>query len=189
MSNIAAIRASVDQPTHTSENRRRLAGANNTTERAYGASRTVRPARPTDVAAHFGAQIDRLRLDLRAQRPKAATRRLSLSGASSSAVYGARVKSIRRINDCPCESGIDRFDCPCCGYRTLHVSGGTAEYEICQVCFWQHDHVDEADSERPPLGPNGVTLSDARSNFLAFGACERKWIENVRPARPDEARV
>jgi Cysteine-rich CPCC len=69
---------------------------------------------------------------------------------------------------------------------TLEVTGGTAEHEICKVCFWQHDHVDEAEPDRPPLGPNRVALSEARENFAAFGACERKHVRHVRPPRQDE---
>lgn len=91
-----------------------------------------------------------------------------------------------RVDDCPCESGIDRFACPCCRYTTLTVYGGSAEYEICQVCGWQHDHVDEAEPDAPPLGPNRVSLSQARANFMEFGASERRLIGHMRPPRPDE---
>ena len=91
-----------------------------------------------------------------------------------------------RIDGCPCERGVDRFACPCCGYVTLDATGGSAEYEICPVCFWQHDHVDEASPERPPLGPNRVSLAQARRNFSAFGAAEEKHLRNVRPPRSDE---
>ena len=94
--------------------------------------------------------------------------------------------SIHKIDDCPCESGIDRFVCPCCGYLTLQVVSGTAEHEICKVCFWQHDHVDEAEPDRPPLGPNGVSLSQAQQNFAAFGACGPRYVANVRPPLADE---
>lgn len=69
---------------------------------------------------------------------------------------------------------------------TLEVSNGTAEYEICAVCFWQHDHVDEADPDRPPLGPNSVSLAQARRNYATFGACERRLAKQVRDPRPDE---
>lgn len=93
---------------------------------------------------------------------------------------------LARLDHCPCESGIDRFTCPCCGYLTVEVSGGTAEYEICQVCFWQHDHVDEADPDRQPMGPNRVPLNEARANYAALGACESQWLANVRPPRADE---
>jgi hypothetical protein len=87
----------------------------------------------------------------------------------AAANYDALMTRLARLDHCPCESGIDRFTCPCCGYLTLKVSGGTAEYEICQVCFWQHDHVDEADPDRQPLGPNRVPLNEACQ--LCGGEC------------------
>src|SRR4051794_28656867 len=63
-------------------------------------------------------------------------RRLPLRGTCDSA-RGRRQKrrevtlpsvSVSRIDNCPCESGIERFACPCCGYLTLEATGGTAEY-------------------------------------------------------------
>jgi hypothetical protein len=69
---------------------------------------------------------------------------------------------------------------------TLHVTSGTAEYEICEVCLWRHDHVDEAEPDRPPLGPNSVSLTLARQNCTAFGASDPKYVGNVRPPSPDE---
>ena len=79
--------------------------------------------------------------------------------------------------------------CPCCGFVTLEVTGGTAEYEICSVCFWQHDHVDEADPDGAPLGPNRVSLTEARANVAAFGAAERGHIAHVRGPLPSERPV
>jgi Cysteine-rich CPCC len=99
------------------------------------------------------------------------------------------VASRGRIDDCPCESGVDRFACPCCGHLALQVTSGTAEHEICAVCFWQHDHVDEADPDAPPSGPNGVSLRQGRANFGELGACERRYARRVRPPRPGEARA
>jgi hypothetical protein len=90
-----------------------------------------------------------------------------------------------RINDCPCESGIDRFTCPCCRFVTLEVSWGTAEYEICPVCFWQHNHVVEADPTRSG-GPTPISLAQARENYREFGAVQRRFIAHVRPPRIDE---
>ncbi|HKO26074.1 MAG TPA: CPCC family cysteine-rich protein [Solirubrobacteraceae bacterium] len=74
------------------------------------------------------------------------------------------------------------FPCPCCGYRTLPARSPSDE--ICPVCFWQDDFVDNQD--RDVLGPNHVTLSVARANFLSLGACEERWVGRVRPPRPEE---
>jgi hypothetical protein len=67
--------------------------------------------------------------------------------------------------------------CPCCDYFSLESWG---EYEICRVCFWEHDglDVDELDEHS---GPNHLTLRDARRNFAEFGACDRAMLKNVIP--------
>jgi Cysteine-rich CPCC len=74
------------------------------------------------------------------------------------------------------------FACPCCGYRTL--PGPSPSDEICPVCFWQDDFVDNQDTD--VLGPNRVTLSVARANFLAIGASEERLAEFVRTPLPEE---
>jgi len=76
------------------------------------------------------------------------------------------------------------YRCPCCGYRTLH---GRVGYEICSVCFWEDDGQDSHDADRVRGGPNGVlSLTVARKNFKAFGACEKRAVANVRKPLPDE---
>jgi hypothetical protein len=74
------------------------------------------------------------------------------------------------------------FPCPCCGYRTLSIASPSDE--ICAVCFWQDDYVDNQDTGI--LGPNRVRLSVARENYARHGAHEQRWLPNVRPPRPDE---
>lgn len=77
--------------------------------------------------------------------------------------------------------------CPCCGCKTL--SERTA-FEICEVCFWEDDGQDDGDADENRGGPNGaLSLTEARANYLRFGACEAKMVENVRPARPEEVPV
>ena len=78
-------------------------------------------------------------------------------------------------------SGV-RYPCPCCGYRTL--PGPSPTDEICPVCFWQDDFVDNHDTD--VLGPNKVTLSEARANFARLGASEQRFVVEVRPPRPEE---
>ncbi|WP_345779118.1 CPCC family cysteine-rich protein [Vibrio sp. Isolate24] len=63
------------------------------------------------------------------------------------------------------------YACPCCGYATI---GKPAEYEICEICFWEDD------------GQDGVSLSEARFNFLVFGAAEQKDLRHCRsPSKTD----
>ncbi|MFB9215669.1 CPCC family cysteine-rich protein [Vibrio sinaloensis] len=75
------------------------------------------------------------------------------------------------------------YACPCCGYATI---GEPAEYEICEICFWEDDGQDDPDSENFLGGPNGVSLNEARFNFLVFGAAEQKDLRHCRePSESD----
>ena len=90
--------------------------------------------------------------------------------------YTARVNA-RQRRDLP-------LRCPCCGCKT--VSERTA-FEICEVCFWEDDGQDDGDADENRGGPNGsLSLTEARANYLRFGACEESMVENVRPPRPEE---
>lgn len=77
-----------------------------------------------------------------------------------------------------------KYECPCCGYRTLTERGG---YEICPVCFWEDDGQDAADADTVRGGPNSsLSLSQAKANFGAFGACEEQHRKHVRKATTSE---
>jgi Cysteine-rich CPCC len=77
---------------------------------------------------------------------------------------------------------MSRYPCPCCGHLTLPEPAGS--FEICPVCFWQDDPVDNEDTE--VTGPNHLRLSVARDNFRRIGAAEARVVPFVRPPRPDE---
>jgi hypothetical protein len=86
--------------------------------------------------------------------------------------------SVRR----PPEGG--PYPCPCCGCRTLDKRGGS---DICPVCFWEDDGQDDQDAEVVRGGPNGsLSLAQARENDRRFGACEERFVADVRPPRPEE---
>lgn len=68
--------------------------------------------------------------------------------------------------------------CPCCDFRTLESRGA---YLICSVCYWE----DEGDIPAHwKGGANRVSLSEARRNFIQFGACERSAVSRVDPDGP-----
>jgi hypothetical protein len=76
------------------------------------------------------------------------------------------------------------YRCPCCGYQTLPERG---EYDICPVCFWEDDGQDDADADTVRGGPNGrLSLTQARANFGKFGACEQRFVGNVRLPHDEE---
>ncbi len=68
-----------------------------------------------------------------------------------------------------------REQCPCCGYVTLPERGMSL---ICPVCYWEDDaFVGDRLDERSLC--NKMTLCEARSNFAAIGACDRKMLPHV----------
>ena len=74
--------------------------------------------------------------------------------------------------------------CLCCGSRTLHTPG---TFELCPVCWWQDDGQDETDADVVRGGPNGLlSLTAARANFLALGACDPQFRTRVRAASASE---
>jgi hypothetical protein len=77
-----------------------------------------------------------------------------------------------------------KFTCPCCGYNTLDEQPpGT--YDICRICFWEDDGVqfDDPDYEG---GANEVSLRQGQINYQNFGACEERFISNVRKPNKDD---
>lgn len=81
---------------------------------------------------------------------------------------------------------LNKFACPCCGYRTLEEKpAGT--YAICEVCFWEDDLTQLKDPNNSG-GANKVSLRQAQKNFQEFGASDKEMIKNVRPPHQDELR-
>lgn len=77
-----------------------------------------------------------------------------------------------------------RQACPCCGYLTLSERGA---YEVCRVCFWEDDGQDDHDADVVRGGPNSsISLTEARRNFAAYGASERRVVHLVREPFPEE---
>jgi hypothetical protein len=66
------------------------------------------------------------------------------------------------------------IQCACCD----HFSLDDGDWEICPVCFWEDDGLGLDDPDEKS-GPNHITLRQARANFAAFGACDRRLLPNV----------
>ncbi len=83
---------------------------------------------------------------------------------------------------CDPEGGL--IACPCCASLTLPARG---HYELCPVCFWEDDGQDNDDADVVRGGPNGpLSLTQARANYAALGACDRAFLQQVRSSRPEE---
>ena len=71
-----------------------------------------------------------------------------------------------------------RYPCRCCGFWTLS-DPQTGNYEVCPVCFWEDDAVQNADPEYEG-GTNRVSLSEARGKYIRIGDCEKRSVGSVR---------
>ena len=77
-----------------------------------------------------------------------------------------------------------KLSCPCCRALTLDARAG---FECCPVCYWEDDGQDDPDADEVRGGPNGMlSLTEARQNFAAFGASERRYTTHVREPSSDE---
>ena len=80
-----------------------------------------------------------------------------------------------------------KIKCPCCGNYYVVADFYDERYigEICPICYWQYDVVGQ-EKETIAIGPNKVSLIEARENYKNFGASEARFIENVRKPTMDE---
>ena len=67
--------------------------------------------------------------------------------------------------------------CPCCYYVVI------AErdiYDICSVCYWEDEGIKwDSEIDLESVANHGLTLREARKNFIEFGARDQKWIGKV----------
>ena len=82
------------------------------------------------------------------------------------------------------------LECPCCGNFTIEdtwINGEPLEVitDICSVCFWNFDLVDQENPDRP-MGPNAVSLNQSKKNYEKFGAVEQRLFKYVREPLPEE---
>lgn len=91
---------------------------------------------------------------------------LNLSNLLNNLIYRDKIKRLK-------EAGIY---CLCCGCKTLYQKDN---HEICPVCFWEDDLLDESGIS----GANGISLTQAKENFINFGACTENMLKNVLPKK------
>ena len=74
--------------------------------------------------------------------------------------------------------------CPCCNCLTIDDDIYPI-VDICEVCYWEYDEVAQ-DNPDKIIGPNSVSLNEAKSNFLKFGASDIKFKDVVRKPTDEE---
>lgn len=76
------------------------------------------------------------------------------------------------------------IQCPCC-YNFTIDSDDEVIVDICDVCFWQYDWVAHS---KPDIiiGPNHVSLNDARENYVRYGVSEPRFKGKVRKPLEEE---
>src|SRR3569623_358328 len=78
----------------------------------------------------------------------------------------------------------DSFPCPCCGYFVFSEPPGS--YGICPICFWEDDISQLRFATMG--GANRASLLEAQTPFRRLGACDARFVENVRRANPADSR-
>ena len=66
--------------------------------------------------------------------------------------------------------------CACCGYKSIPEKGN---YDICPICFWEDDPVQEADPWCE-VGANSLSLCYAQLNYKEIGAMEERNLPYIR---------
>lgn len=78
-----------------------------------------------------------------------------------------------------------KYKCSCCGYYTYNAPADEDCCYICPVCFWENDAFLSSDNE-PSDQNHGMTLKEAKDNYLQFGASSKDMLCYVRPPKDDE---
>ncbi len=77
------------------------------------------------------------------------------------------------------------YKCPCCGNYTLPAPSNCAIAYICPVCYWENDVFIKSDDE-PSDENRGMTLIEAKRNYLQFGAVSEDLIKYTRQPTVEE---
>ena len=67
-----------------------------------------------------------------------------------------------------------KYKCACCGCYTLDEY----PFDVCPICMWEDTGLEDIDVYD---GVNhNITLREARTNFIEFGACKREYLHYTR---------
>jgi len=71
--------------------------------------------------------------------------------------------------------------CNICHYDTIEE-----EFDICPVCFWEHEDIPESEFGKATGGPNAdLSVITGRENFKKFGATQKRLLAYVVPPKRD----
>ncbi|MEE9327097.1 MAG: CPCC family cysteine-rich protein [Cocleimonas sp.] len=73
--------------------------------------------------------------------------------------------------------------CPCCGYKTLD---DPTPFAICEVCWWENDGQDSHNADENKGNPNGLSLTQARNNFVKHGIYDPSRTDLFKYQKPKE---
>jgi len=79
---------------------------------------------------------------------------------------------------------VKKIKCPCCSNYTIDKYEEII-VEICPVCFWQYDWVAQ-NNPKVVIGPNNVSLEEAKINYQKYGVSEIIFKDEVRTPFIDE---
>ena len=67
-----------------------------------------------------------------------------------------------------------KYRCRCCNSATLEENPEYPTYEICSICYWENDPIQ---NDKPDFagGANVVCLNEAKRNYSSFGAVEERF--------------
>ncbi len=73
--------------------------------------------------------------------------------------------------------------CPCCGYKTLD---DPTPFAICEVCWWENDGQNNHNADENKGNPNGLSLTQARNNFVKHGIYDPSRTDLFEYQKPKE---
>ncbi len=68
-----------------------------------------------------------------------------------------------------------KYLCPVCFCRTLN---GRGDLDVCPVCYWEDDG--EYDESVVNDWNSGLTIVQARRNYVKYGAYDKQYVKKVR---------
>nr|WP_325217440.1 CPCC family cysteine-rich protein [uncultured Oscillibacter sp.] len=80
---------------------------------------------------------------------------------------------------------LEKFPCPCCGYKTFSAPREDAPAYICPVCLWEND-VFAPGEDQPSDENRGMTLAEGRKAFRRLGAVRKDLVQYARKPLPEE---